>query len=806
MAETNDAKNQTGAQAILEKLEKLDKKIGGVETKVGDSALAGGYDSVIRKLEEENEGLKKETSYLSVQLESVCTALMKSMKKLSAKVDELAEKKLDFDLDELASRVAEKIIIPDEDEAEEGGNAADGIDYDELACAIAKRLYVPAPATDIDYDKLAEKLSEKLPAAFAEPAQPAELDYDELACKLASAMPVQDSASADLIASKVASQLAIPGATVDVNAEALADAVAEKVCVDENKIADAIVDKVVVDVDGIAEAVAERISVTATIDDDKLAAAIAEKIPAPVATAVDSEALAKAVAEELAGKIDNDEIADCVAKKVGSVSPEEFDVMVDEDGCDTIVKQLEEKLDYEAVATAIAERLTSQLAGIAGSAEVDTDDIAYKVAERLAENAEANNEVIADRAAEILSNYMPEVDSAEIADKVIAGVVPAIPAAPVVDSAEIADMVAEKVASAQPATDNAELADMVAEKVASIGESDDYEIVIDEEGLAKLSECMTEQVNKEFELRRENEKATLSEEDKAEIEAKIEEVKTSVDELAEKISELAQRPAEYLAVAEATASDTADSEEELVTVSDVIGEEVEESEYVEETAEEQTEADEEPAEEPAPEEVAEAPAEEAYEESAYEEPAEPVENAENAEEPAEGEAENAEGGVDFLNMMKYDRSFIARIIQGSDDQKNYYGKVKTALLSYKKVNSNIGWGSERFNKGRETIARFKIRGKTLCLYLALDPKEYAYSVYHQADVSDNKSVSGTPMMVKIKSPLGAKKAIRLIDDMLEKRGGVKRVVAERDYAAMYPYETIEELIDDGLVKDVQHKK
>ena len=99
----------------------------------------------------------------------------------------------------------------------------------------------------------------------------------------------------------------------------------------------------------------------------------------------------------------------------------------------------------------------------------------------------------------------------------------------------------------------------------------------------------------------------------------------------------------------------------------------------------------------------------------------------------------------------------------------------------------------------------KIRGKTLCLYLALDPNEYKTSVYHHLDVSDNKSVAGTPMMVKVKSALGVRKAIRLIDEMLAKRNGEKREIPDRDYASMYPYETIEELIDDGLVKDVRKK-
>lgn len=164
-----------------------------------------------------------------------------------------------------------------------------------------------------------------------------------------------------------------------------------------------------------------------------------------------------------------------------------------------------------------------------------------------------------------------------------------------------------------------------------------------------------------------------------------------------------------------------------------------------------------------------------------------------------------EGGVDFENMMKYNRSFIARIIQSDDDTKRYYGAVKQALLSYKKVNSNVAWSNERFNKGRETVARMKIRGKTLVIYLALDPNEYKTSVYHHTDVSDNKTVLGTPMMIKVKSPLGVKKAVRLIDEMLSKRGGEKRDVPERDYAAMYPYEAIAELIEDGLVKDVRKK-
>lgn len=306
------------------------------------------------------------------------------------------------------------------------------------------------------------------------------------------------------------------------------------------------------------------------------------------------------------------------------------------------------------------------------------------------------------------------------------------------------------------------------------------------------------------------------------------------EEEAEQEEPVEEEPAEE-PVAEEVVEEVAEEAEEPV-------EEVSE-ETSEETAEEVAAEEPETAEEPE-EESAEESAEELAEEAASEEPAaedegeeeeeqlvtvsDIVDESELSDEPEDEVLENifddveeqtvkgeaqpdgipgiSNGGVDFANMMKYNRSFIARIIQSSDDVKRYYGQIKNAMLAYKKVNSSIAWGAERFNKGRETIAKLKIRGKTLCLYLNLDPNEFKTSVYHQIDVSDNKSMHGTPMMVKVKSPLGVKKAIRLIDAMLAKRNGEKRPIQERDYAAMYPYETIEELIEDGLVKDVSKNK
>ena len=741
--------SRTRADLIIEKIADIDGEIAGIKSKV--NGLVSALDenkalidenkkltrSAAKKSADEQDQLKMEIKYVSAQLESVCVILNKSINKIA---DELAElkKKQQPDLDELAARIASKIIIPEPEAARPV--EPEKLDYDALGYAVAKSIYVPsAVAEEIDYEDLATKIADKLPAPeyvvpTPEPVQ-SEVDYDLIAAKVAEVVKMEP-VSADYIAARVAEQIVVP----------------------------------------VVEASAPEIDV------EELAAKVSDKIVVPAAVAsqesaqlveVDTEAVVSEVVNRLTNAITEtlnpDDIADCIAKKVGSVSPEEFEITVDDDGCDSLAKSIEEKLDYEELAAKVSEKLAPAFMDVGVAESIDAEELANAISDKLTVNATVNEDALAEKAASILSNYMPEVDNADIADKVIAGIIPAIPAAAAIDSDAIADEVSAKVLENQA--------------------DSDFDIVIDDEGVAVITENITDsmkgelvRLNEENYEKVENNIAAVKEEygsrfDKVEsdLASVKDETAARFDKVDEDIDEIKKLLlAGAVVVATANNDETAVAEDELVTVSDVVGEEqteeaVAEDEVIDEIVSE----------------IEETPAE--------------------GEMLPDGMDEESEGGVDFANMMKYNRSFIARIIQGTDDQKNYYGQVKTALLSYKKVNSNIAWGAERFNKGRETIARFKIRGKTLCLYLALDPNEFETSVYHQVDVSDNKSMHGTPMMVKIKSPRGVKKAIRLIDIMLERREGVKRTVAERDYAAMYPYETIEELIEDGLVKDVSKK-
>ena len=206
-------------------------------------------------------------------------------------------------------------------------------------------------------------------------------------------------------------------------------------------------------------------------------------------------------------------------------------------------------------------------------------------------------------------------------------------------------------------------------------------------------------------------------------------------------------------------------------------------------------------EEPAVEEVAEEPAQEEVEEVA-EEIAPAVEPTYNE---VEGELVDADTGL----VVRLKKSFTAKMKQSEDSVKGYYSAIKNALKSYKRINSNVSWHGDRFNLGRDTVAKMNICGKTLCLYLALNPEdeELKQTVYHQKNVGAQKAYESTPFMVKVKSEGAMKKAVRLVGILAEKLEAQKEdAFVETDYSAEFEYATTKQLLDDGFIKLTKEKK
>ena len=209
--------------------------------------------------------------------------------------------------------------------------------------------------------------------------------------------------------------------------------------------------------------------------------------------------------------------------------------------------------------------------------------------------------------------------------------------------------------------------------------------------------------------------------------------------------------------------------------------------------------EEKPAEEVVEEVIEEAPAEEVVEEVVEEAPAE--QNV--VEVPAEVEAvivptyfDNEGNKID----IKYSRSITANIIQSEDTVKSYYSELKNHILSYKGVKSRISWKFDSYNRGRDQLFKIKLRGKTICLYCNLNPDDFDKSKYHHEAI-DAKIFADVPMLVKIKSGLGLRKAKELVDIEMAGLGIEKNPKAkEVDYVSEYPFEENEPLIERGLIK------
>jgi hypothetical protein len=147
--------------------------------------------------------------------------------------------------------------------------------------------------------------------------------------------------------------------------------------------------------------------------------------------------------------------------------------------------------------------------------------------------------------------------------------------------------------------------------------------------------------------------------------------------------------------------------------------------------------------------------------------------------------------------------------QSEEKVKEYYSALKNELVSYKRINSNVSWHGDRFNFGRDTVAKMNICGKTLGLYLALDPndEEFKSTVYHQKDVSKQKAYEHTPFMVKVKSDAAVKKAIRLVVALAGKLETEKEEnFVETDYTKEFEYATTKQLYDEGHIKATKDKK
>ena len=119
-------------------------------------------------------------------------------------------------------------------------------------------------------------------------------------------------------------------------------------------------------------------------------------------------------------------------------------------------------------------------------------------------------------------------------------------------------------------------------------------------------------------------------------------------------------------------------------------------------------------------------------------------------------------------------SFAQKMLTLDAKTQIYYETIHNAFKALRNINPRISMKGVSYRLGRELVAKISVRGKTMRLHLALNVTDFEQNVYFQKDLSDVKAYVEVPLMVKVKSDRGLKKALVLIDALCQAKANEKK--------------------------------
>ncbi len=166
----------------------------------------------------------------------------------------------------------------------------------------------------------------------------------------------------------------------------------------------------------------------------------------------------------------------------------------------------------------------------------------------------------------------------------------------------------------------------------------------------------------------------------------------------------------------------------------------------------------------------------------------------------------SDDGNDWIDKLRYSRSFMAKLILSDNAVKEYYAAITARLLSYQKVRSKTGWNGVSFFAGRESIAKITISGKTLCVYLAFQPDEEEGVKYKAKDVSYKRKYQKTPSLYKIRSNGALNHCLKIIDAIAAKLDLVMRTDTSQVFTSAFRQDSFNNLVTRGLIRLLKSKQ
>ena len=113
--------------------------------------------------------------------------------------------------------------------------------------------------------------------------------------------------------------------------------------------------------------------------------------------------------------------------------------------------------------------------------------------------------------------------------------------------------------------------------------------------------------------------------------------------------------------------------------------------------------------------------------------------------------------------------FPERLLASDKELLNNYNEIKNEILSWG-VKSRVSNAGDTFRLHKKTYIKLIVAGKSLKLYFALDPKDYADSTIPVQDAGNKNLYTEIPLVFKVKSSLSMRRCKQLIQDCMEKDG------------------------------------
>lgn len=112
------------------------------------------------------------------------------------------------------------------------------------------------------------------------------------------------------------------------------------------------------------------------------------------------------------------------------------------------------------------------------------------------------------------------------------------------------------------------------------------------------------------------------------------------------------------------------------------------------------------------------------------------------------------------------KSFSEKLRKSPADLKGNYKEIRKAALEHD-LKERVSKNSATYHLGRKTYLKMAIVGKTLRCYFAVPKDKYDDTAIPLEDVSDKKAYEDTPSLLRVRSSLSMRRAVKLISDMME---------------------------------------